>query len=81
MLQNTETRESVMVQTMNDVTQLTNAATLQFRRYGNRFFFGGIQLAGDSMALRVPKSTSERTIWSEFGKNGESPTTVAVKGM
>ena len=80
LIQNAETRESVIVQTINETNQLTDVATLQFRRYGSHYFFGGVQLAGDSLALRVMKSKSERVIWSEFAKSGESATIVAVKG-
>jgi hypothetical protein len=79
LLQNLETREAVIVQTMSDTKQITNVATLQFRRYGNHYFFGGVQLAGDSLSLKTIKSKSERAIWSEFAKNGESATTVALK--
>ena len=79
LIQNVETRESVIVQTMNDRNEITNFATLQFRRYGNHYFFGGVQLAGDSLTLRVMKSKSERTIWSEFTKHGDSGTMVAIK--
>lgn len=78
-VQNESTHESVIVQTMGNVVQVSDEATLNFRRYGDRYFFAGVKLAGDSIALRTTKSKSERALGTEFARNGEKASMVAVK--
>jgi hypothetical protein len=78
-IQSMQTRESVIVQSMTETAHSGDEATFQFRRYGNRYFFGGVKLAGDSLALRIGKSKHERALQTEFARNGESASMVAVK--
>ena len=78
-VQNAKTRESVIVQATSGTGKASDDATLQFRRYGDSYFFAVVQLAGESTNLTIAKSKAERAIRSEWARNGGEATMVAVK--
>ena len=54
-------RASAIIQTMQSRSNFVDDAKLVFRRYGDRYFFAQIEIAGDATTLVAARSRAERS--------------------
>ena len=59
-IRSTNGRASAMIQTNSVVGNVSDNAKLVFQRYGDRYFFAQVQIAGDSTSFAAIKSSAQR---------------------
>jgi len=64
-------RSSAMVLTMGKLEAASDEARLVFNRYGDRYFFAQVHLAGDETTLAVVKSSAEKAAHRAIGKTNK----------
>lgn len=69
---------ALLIQTIGDVGNRKETATLVFNRYGNRYFFAQVWLPADGIGMHVPKSKYEKRIIRQPGPSLLSRETVAL---
>ena len=63
---------SATVQTTAESGNISDDAKLVFHRYGDRYFFAQVQMAGDSTSFAAVKSNTERAEKLALGKRKQS---------
>jgi hypothetical protein len=63
---------SATVPTTAESGNISDDAKLVFQRYGDRYFFAQVQMAGDSTSLAAVKSNTERAEKLALGKRKQS---------
>ena len=59
-IRSTNGRASAMIQTNSVEGNVSDKAKLVFQRYGDRYFFAQVQVAGDSTSFAALKSSAQR---------------------
>jgi hypothetical protein len=59
-IRSTNGRASAMIQTNSVTGNVSDNAKLVFQRYGDRYFFAQVQVAGDSTSFAAVKSSAQR---------------------
>lgn len=59
-IRSTNSRANAMIQTNSVIGKTSDEAKLVFQRYGDRYFFAQVQMAGESTSFAAIKSSVER---------------------
>ena len=69
---------NAIVHTVGAGSSLAENAKLVFRRYGDRYFFAQVQMAGESTSLTTARSRTERSAQQALKQGGGNTSIVTV---
>lgn len=78
-LRNRDANAGVMTQMSSVIGKAPESPKLTFHRYGNKYFFAGAWVDGDTKGLQAPKSRAERAIQRELAGNKPTTETVSMR--
>jgi hypothetical protein len=77
-IRSTNGRASAMIQTNSVIGNASDDAKLVFQRYGDRYFFAQVQMAGESTSFAALKTSAQRAQKDALAARGKQSVVVIV---